>query len=183
MINSMKTISIRQPWASLVVAGIKTVENRSRPTRYRGRVLIHAARTIDTDGLAIVNEVMADYGGPIPRGEWPASALIGSVTIIDCVTASEDEFFTGPFGYILTDALEFPTPVPARGQLGLYDTPYITVALAAQILGKSETTIRAQLRQKGIGQKVGRDYMISDSDFTALESVPPPGRPKTERNQ
>jgi len=41
----MKIISIRQPWAALIVSGIKDVENRTWPTRYRGQLLIHASRT------------------------------------------------------------------------------------------------------------------------------------------
>jgi ASCH domain len=39
-----RVLSIRQPWAQLVVAGIKRVENRSKRTHYRGPVLIQAAR-------------------------------------------------------------------------------------------------------------------------------------------
>lgn len=36
----MKAITIRQPWASLIVHGIKDIENRSWQTNFRGRVLI-----------------------------------------------------------------------------------------------------------------------------------------------
>ena len=39
----MKTISIRQPFASLICRGIKTIENRSWDTTYRGKLLIHAS--------------------------------------------------------------------------------------------------------------------------------------------
>ena len=39
----MKTLSIRQPYATLVCAGVKRVENRSWTTDYRGRLLIHAS--------------------------------------------------------------------------------------------------------------------------------------------
>ncbi len=38
----MKAITIRQPWASLVALGVKTVETRSWHTRYRGPLAIHA---------------------------------------------------------------------------------------------------------------------------------------------
>jgi hypothetical protein len=38
----MKTLTVRQPWASLIVTGAKDVENRSWPTSYRGTLLIHA---------------------------------------------------------------------------------------------------------------------------------------------
>ena len=39
----MKTLSIRQPYASLICRGIKTIENRSWTTSYRGKLLIHAS--------------------------------------------------------------------------------------------------------------------------------------------
>lgn len=38
----MKTISIKQPWASLIVEGVKDIENRTWRTKFRGRVLVHA---------------------------------------------------------------------------------------------------------------------------------------------
>jgi len=39
----MKTLSIRQPFASLICRGIKIIENRSWKTNYRGKLLIHAS--------------------------------------------------------------------------------------------------------------------------------------------
>ena len=39
----MKTLSIRQPFASLICRGIKTIENRTWNTAYRGKLLIHAS--------------------------------------------------------------------------------------------------------------------------------------------
>jgi hypothetical protein len=39
-----KALSIRQPWAHLIVAGIKQIENRTWTTRYRGPLLIHAGQ-------------------------------------------------------------------------------------------------------------------------------------------
>ena len=38
----MKAITIRQPWASLITLGVKTIETRSSPTKYRGPLAIHA---------------------------------------------------------------------------------------------------------------------------------------------
>lgn len=40
----MKTITLRQPFASLAAIGVKTIETRSWSTRYRGRLVIHAAK-------------------------------------------------------------------------------------------------------------------------------------------
>jgi hypothetical protein len=39
----MKTLSIKQPFAELICRGIKTIENRSWDTKYRGKLLIHAS--------------------------------------------------------------------------------------------------------------------------------------------
>jgi hypothetical protein len=50
-------LSIRQPWASLIVAGLKPVENRSWRVRYRGPLLIHAGQRVDVDGLALARDL------------------------------------------------------------------------------------------------------------------------------
>jgi hypothetical protein len=39
----LKTLSIQQPYASLVAYGVKKIENRTWQTNYRGKVLIHAS--------------------------------------------------------------------------------------------------------------------------------------------
>ena len=43
----MRAITIRQPWAELIVRGDKDVENRSWRTRHRGPLLIHAGARAD----------------------------------------------------------------------------------------------------------------------------------------
>ena len=45
----MKTLSIRQPWASLIVEGFKDVENRSWRTPIRGEIAIHASASKTED--------------------------------------------------------------------------------------------------------------------------------------
>lgn len=47
MAEPFVAISVRQPWAALLVSGRKTIEIRSWPTRRRGRVLIHAGKIAD----------------------------------------------------------------------------------------------------------------------------------------
>ena len=91
----MKSISIKQPWAYLIVAGIKDIENRTWkcPEKYIGtRVLIHAsAKTLDWDKLI---NYMTYIGalGPFTykwTRKWleglQTGAIIGSVEIVDCV--------------------------------------------------------------------------------------------------
>ena len=43
----MKALTIKQPWASLIAHGVKDIENRTWKTKYRGKILIHAAATWD----------------------------------------------------------------------------------------------------------------------------------------
>jgi hypothetical protein len=40
-------LSVKQPWAALIVAGVKLVEVRTWATRRTGRILIHAGRLAD----------------------------------------------------------------------------------------------------------------------------------------
>jgi hypothetical protein len=47
----MKVLTVRQPWASLIVSGIKDVENRSKATNYRGRIGIHAGQKVNADAM------------------------------------------------------------------------------------------------------------------------------------
>jgi hypothetical protein len=47
MARATYALSIKQPWATLLVYGYKSIEVRSWPTARRGRILIHAARVPD----------------------------------------------------------------------------------------------------------------------------------------
>lgn len=48
--TDLRAITLHQPWATLVALGVKTIETRSWPTKYRGRILIHAAKRTPTPG-------------------------------------------------------------------------------------------------------------------------------------
>ena len=49
----MKAVSLWQPWASLIVHGIKGVETRGYPTNVRGRVAIHATKKGGFDEMCL----------------------------------------------------------------------------------------------------------------------------------
>jgi hypothetical protein len=86
--NLEYALSIRQPWAALLVHGLKTVEVRRWQTDRRGRVLIHAALTTD-DRRAGWKLLSADmHKTAALRG-----GIIGVAELVDCVTyASADAF-------------------------------------------------------------------------------------------
>lgn len=83
----MKTLSIRQPWASLIAHGIKDIENRSWKTNYRGAIYIHASspKKFKVD----MNDECAKAAIPIfetaIKGTMPFGAIIGEVEIIGCM--------------------------------------------------------------------------------------------------
>lgn len=110
----MKALSIRQPWASLIISGAKDIENRTWSTTHRGPLLIHASKRVDID---------ADTRGLLTRAEidaLPRGGIIGAVMVIDCVTSSPSVWFTGPIGWRLEDPRALPF-IAYRGQLGLFE--------------------------------------------------------------
>ena len=122
----MKALTVQQPWASAIVAGDKRVENRSWPTSFRGRIVIHAGGRVDPAGAA----ALAAAG--VVVGEAPGGALIGSVEIVDCVRVAERSLFdadvddplaTGPWCWILRNPIRFDVPIACAGQLGLWAIP------------------------------------------------------------
>lgn len=51
----------------------------------------------------------------------PTGAIIGVVTLVDCVTEHPSEWFNGPIGWVLADPGVLDAPIPASGRLGLWD--------------------------------------------------------------
>lgn len=121
----MIALSIRQPWAWLILHAGKDIENRSWPTRFRGRVLIHAGKGMTRDEYEDAEgfTAMAGYLDGFPAFEHlPRGGVVGSVEIIDCVTASQSPWFCGEFGFVLRSPVALPF-APWRGQLGFFDVP------------------------------------------------------------
>jgi ASCH domain len=91
-------ISIRQPWATLIVRGLKDIENRSWATRYRGPVLVHASQRPSFRSLA---DIARQFDIDLPQVELPVGGIVGVTNIIDCVDAHPSPWFEGKFGFIL----------------------------------------------------------------------------------
>lgn len=86
----MKVFTVHQPWASLIVHGIKDIENRTWRTNYRGRVLIHAASSHGREfninlTAAQTSAAVATIVRETMFGNMPFGSIIGSVEIVDCV--------------------------------------------------------------------------------------------------
>jgi hypothetical protein len=77
----MHALSLRQPWAALVAAGLKTIEVRTWPTRRLGPILIHAARLTD-DRPAAWQKVPLELMDVVAR----RGGIVGAVEIVRCVS-------------------------------------------------------------------------------------------------
>jgi len=114
----MKALSIRQPWAWLIVQGFKDVENRSWKTSYRGMFLIHAGYIFDQQGYDYVRNEMGMY---LPSQEkFKRGGIIGIGEIVDCVTNSPSLWFYGPYGLVLRNVRLLPF-MPLPGKPGFFD--------------------------------------------------------------
>lgn len=120
-------ISVRQPWAWLIINAGKDIENRDWFTKVRGRVLIHAAKTIaKRDWLEawdcvrhICPEAWEKGKREIQAGMIERGGIIGSVEIVDCVERSDSPWFFGRYGFVLKDPQPLPFQ-PLKGQLGFF---------------------------------------------------------------
>ena len=125
----MKALSIRQPWASLILAdhpNRKDVENRNWYTSFRGDLLIHTSKTkdenfdylllpqpLDLEAKNILfNSINKNYFG----------AIIGKVKLIDVIKNSSSKWASpGSYHWLLAEPEIFEKPFYCKGQLGLFD--------------------------------------------------------------
>ena len=126
----MKAITIKQPWASLIVHGIKDIENRTWPCpdKYIGqRVLIHASLKLDREPYMIFNDVQADaidYCIMDVCGYYKQTgAIIGSVEIVGCSINHPSIWAEkGCWNWVLKNAVLFDKPIEnVKGKLGFWE--------------------------------------------------------------
>jgi activating signal cointegrator 1 len=133
-----------QPWASLIVMGVKTIETRRWQTTHRGPLLIHAGQRKAGQLIALEPPIARH----IPDfSQLPFGAIIGQVNLIDIqpvenlhlpqqeiarqsleLNAFGDESLNR-FAWLLEDAVVFEKPIPARGHLHLWQFSFETTPL------------------------------------------------------
>lgn len=126
----MKVLAVKQPWASLIAEGKKTIEVRSQATHKRERIAIYASLSDDQTGFA------SDKVDP----EWLRCIglhgyIVGTVEIVGCTqykSAKEflrdsgyhlihtpslcfnPEIFANHYGWILENPVKLETPIPYK---------------------------------------------------------------------
>lgn len=114
----MIALSIRQPWAWLIVSRLKKVENRTWPTKVRGWFAIHAGKTVPSEDE--IRAIEREFAVVINRGELRYGGLVGTGWLADCVTAHPSKYFEGPFGFVIHKAEPIPL-IPCRGFQGFFN--------------------------------------------------------------
>jgi hypothetical protein len=139
--ETLKCLSLTQPWATLVVTGVKLIETRRWRTDWRGILLaIHAAKAFPAQARLLCTQepfcaALSAYCGVNDIAELPLGAVIGATRLDDCkptkdlvgvVSKTErafGDFTVGRFGWVLKDAMRLAEPIKVRGRLSLWDLP------------------------------------------------------------
>lgn len=124
----MKVLTIKQPWATLIIQGDKKFEFRSWQTKYRGDLLIHAGKGIDKEAIKRLKEYLPE--------ELPFGKIFGKVTLVDCIKISPEfkesllkenkdiytkSSFKENFGWQMDNVQAFKEPIEAKGHLSLWE--------------------------------------------------------------
>lgn len=121
----VRALTLRNPWADLVVDGRKRIETRGWQTRYRGWLLIHVSGSRMTPAERAASEDLGAFPVSAHGALIGAAWLMGCVpteSIRDSISARElrsGDYSAGRFAWLLTDARRW-SPIDARGALGLW---------------------------------------------------------------
>jgi hypothetical protein len=140
----VKVISIIQPWSTLIALGEKKYETRSWSTKHRGEIAIHSSRKIDKQACREepIKSVLEKHG--YTEHNLPIGWILAKCQIVGCYEAvtNDDEndiyaileneqmisgneykfgnYTNGRFAWELSD-VKVLDPIPAKGQLGLWN--------------------------------------------------------------
>ncbi len=147
----MKTLTLTQPWASLVAIGAKRIETRSWYTAYRGPLAIHAAKGFprwaqetcwrDPFDEVLRREIVKDGWKQIDPKALPLGKVLATCRLVDCklivnseldlrnsrmMPPEEPELSFGDYSvdryaWLLEDIKALPSPDPAKGALSLWE--------------------------------------------------------------
>jgi len=117
----MKVLSLKQPFAELVVSGRKSIELRNWNTKFRGKFLVHASKISDSKSIKTFN-----------FDKLPVGVIVGEVELISVKKYEDNEehkkdsdkhlanFSWGKYGFILKNAKRIK-PIEVKGNLNFWE--------------------------------------------------------------
>jgi len=168
----MKALSIQQPWAWLIVQGIKDIENRDWYTNYRGFLLIHAGKKIDSNFFSDDKTLFLPYAERVcgesiaaimPQNQegYETGGIVGYAALHKVVTQSDSPWFRGRYGFVLTQRHTVPF-IPLRGQLGLFEVKSEVEAQINEI--REQRFWEAEMAEQAQIAKEWRDYRLQGDE-------------------
>lgn len=137
MQTATKVLSVRQPWAWLIVNGHKPVENREWWSLYRGRLLIHASQGMTRAEYEDCAELLDKIAGPTLRlpdfKQLERGGIVGAVDMDDCVLEHSSPWFFGRYGFVLSNPVAVRL-IPCKGALGFFRIPGGIIEQVRQII-------------------------------------------------
>lgn len=124
----MKVLTIKQPWATLIMQGYKRFEFRSWQTKYRGELLIHAGKGIDKEAMKRLSKYIPE--------EMQLGKILGKVSLVNCIKTTPKFFeeiqkenkdiysksiFKEEFAWQMELIENFKEPIEVKGMLGLWN--------------------------------------------------------------
>lgn len=137
----MRALTLRQPWAWMVVHGNKFIENRVWTTKFRGEFLIHAAKGMTREEYQVALDfaygvqpelrTFAIIGSEALGGPWSKfipdfedlerGGIVGRATLKDVLDPPKEQMgwqhgwrMEGQFGFVLENIRPVPF-IPCRG--------------------------------------------------------------------
>ncbi|MGH9972689.1 MAG: ASCH domain-containing protein [Nitrososphaeraceae archaeon] len=125
----MKCLSLKQPYADLLVSGKKIIELRTWNTKFRGEFLVHASKKIDKEACKM-NKIDPD--------SLIAGAVIGKAILYDVkfyknrISFVQDrnkhmagtKYTDHKYGFLVKNARRFKSPLIIPGKLGFFNVDY-----------------------------------------------------------
>jgi len=123
----MKALSLKQPWAELILQGKKTIEIRKWNTKFRGKFLIHSSQAPN-------REQMERFS----IGDVPLGCIVGEAEVVDVKEYKTKEDFDSDFdkhfattyvfdkklyGFVLRNVKRIE-PKPLKGQLNFFEVQW-----------------------------------------------------------
>lgn len=125
----MKVLSIKEPWASLIMNGTKKIETRSWKTKYRGEIYIHASLSKAKITKPEVYELIKDMN-------FKCGYIICKCNLVDCIYMTDEyvndmkinhyeeyicgHYEVGRYAWIVEN-VKVIEPIEAKGKLGLWN--------------------------------------------------------------
>jgi hypothetical protein len=114
--DGQRVLSVKNPWAYMIMFMGKDIENRTWHTNYRGRILIHASKKSIRVGDFIFGMLKnASYRDCILwhiRSDIYSGKIIGSIELVDCIQNSTSPWAQrGYWHWVLRNPRLFTTPL------------------------------------------------------------------------